>query len=258
MDAGRHGGAPASAPALIKKPNPHSADPHLGFDVSAYPGDAAMSLWWASSPFVFTGFYLAPAPSHSDTSWMSRRSYLANLGWGFAVVYVGRQAGQSNLTNAQGKADADNAATLADEAGFPSLATIFLDIEAGGALPSDLISYVEGWVAQIDDVSAYWAGVYCSYTSAAQIKSALGNKHVGFWCWHVDCPPSPGCTTPTSPPAPSGCGYAGASVWQYAQSPEPRGITCSGYTDGQCSKSYGGHTLHVDLDTATSNNPSNG
>lgn len=248
----------AAGRPFVKKADPASADPYLGFDISGYPGDAAMSAWWANSPLFFTGFYLAPAPNHSDTSWMSKRSYLAGLGWGFAVVYVGRQAGQSNLTYAQGQADADNAATLAGNAGFPSLATIFLDIETGGTLPNNLISYIQGWVAEIDGVSAYWAGVYCSYTSAAQIKTALGSDHITFWCWHVDCPPSPGCTLPSTPPSPSSCGYSGASVWQYAQSPEPGGISCSGYSGGQCSKTYGGYTLHVDLDTASSTNPSNG
>src|SRR6266566_10150723 len=39
-----------------------------GFDTSAYPGDAVMTLLRPS--FDFCGFYLAPAPSHNNASWM--------------------------------------------------------------------------------------------------------------------------------------------------------------------------------------------
>jgi hypothetical protein len=244
---------------LIKKRNPSSRDPYFGVDISDYPGDAQMQGWWSGSPRWYVGFYLAPAPDHSDTSWMTKRSYLAGLGWGFLIIYVGRQVGWSGLTYAQGQADASNAAGLASQAGFPSLATIFLDVETGGTLPSDMISYIQGWVDEIDNHTVYWAGVYCSfYQSAAQIKQAVGANQITFWCWNVNCPPSPGCTLPSSPPNPTGCGYSGASAWQYAQSPEPQGISCSGYTSGECAQTFGGYKLNVDLDTANSQNPSNG
>ena len=39
--------------------------------------------WYRSNcGFRYTGFYLAPAPSHQNTSWMNRREYLAAQAWG--------------------------------------------------------------------------------------------------------------------------------------------------------------------------------
>ncbi len=245
---------------VSKNRDSSSTAPYLGFDILAYPGDTVMQTWWFNSPLWYVGFYLAPAPNHGDTSWMTKRSYLAGVGWGFLVTYVGRQVGNVGLSYAQGQADADNAASLATQAGFPSGTKILLDVETGGLLPADMISYIQGWVDRIDSpATIYWAGVYCSfYQTAAQIKQAIGTVSATFWCWNVNCSPSPGCTVPIPAPPPTDCGYSGASIWQYAQSPEPGGITCSGYTSGQCEQNFGGDILAVDLNTADSQNPSNG
>lgn len=230
----------------------------LGFDLSSYPGDTFIHTWWASSPFYFCGFYLAPAPHHSNTSWMTKRSVLKGQGWGFLPIYIGRQAGDSNLNFNQGVADALDAASLAGNAGFPVGTYLFLDVETGGTLSSAFISYIKGFVQTLDENTIYWAGVYCSYyRSAAQIKTAIGSLTCRFWCWNVNCPPSPGCVDQENPPG--NCGYADAIVWQYAQSPQPGGISCSGYSGGQCPRSYGGTaSKNIDLDTSTSPNPSNG
>jgi hypothetical protein len=250
-----------------KKPAPlHPSSPEAatvvyfyGFDISVYPGDNQMSAFWSGTPFWSTGFYLAPAPNHADNSWMTKRTFLKNMGWGFLIIYVGRQAGDSNLTYAQGQTDALNAASLAQQAGFPSGATIFLDVEQGGALSSSFINYIKGWVDEIDSsATLYWAGVYCNSSSANQIKNALGSDIITFWCVNVNCPPSPGCNTPSPGPNPANCGISYAQAWQFAESPEPGGINCTGYTSGQCQQTYGGYSLDVDLDIATSTNPSNG
>jgi hypothetical protein len=85
---------------------------HYGFDRFTYPGDTVMQYWWSNTPMFWTGFYLAPAPQHSDTSWMTKYNTARHMGWGFAPLYVGRQVGDSNLTEAQGRSDAHNAAPL--------------------------------------------------------------------------------------------------------------------------------------------------
>ena len=67
------------------------AGPHLGFDTFAYPGDDAMQAWvTADKPYSWVGYYLS-APCHTDDSWEGKRSTLANMGWGMAVIYVGQQ-----------------------------------------------------------------------------------------------------------------------------------------------------------------------
>lgn len=65
---------------------------HLGFDRSAYPGDGVMQSLWDSTPLGYVGVYLAPAPSHSNTAWLSKVGLLQSMGWGFLPVYVGQQA----------------------------------------------------------------------------------------------------------------------------------------------------------------------
>lgn len=232
---------------------------YLGFDKDTYPGDTLMTAWWTNSPFWYVGFYLAPAPNHTDTSWMTKRSHLKAQGWGFLVTYVGLQEGSSSLSYARGETDAVNAASLATSAGFPLGTTIFLDIESGGTLPTNLISYITGWVHKIVVGTIFNAGVYCSRLSAAQIKTAVGTDPVFFWCTNLQCPtPSPGCNASMLPPNPANCGYSGAIVWQYAESPVPAGTGCTNYSGNLCTLTYGASSTSVDLDTADSQNPSNG
>jgi len=102
---------------------------YYGFDKSDYPGDDVMQAWWTNSPFYFVGFYLAPAPHHTGTGWMNKRATLKSQGWGFLPIYSGRQISDSNLTEQQGRTDAQNAATLARNAGFSYNTVIYLDIE---------------------------------------------------------------------------------------------------------------------------------
>src|ERR1043165_1953648 len=99
----------------------------LGFDRSEYPGDDVMRLLRTTAQIDFTGFYLAPAPSHPNAGWMSKRAFLAGLGFGFAPIYVGQQQpgapGHSNpgshvITAAQGTIDGKNATVLMTHAGF--------------------------------------------------------------------------------------------------------------------------------------------
>jgi hypothetical protein len=56
---------------------------HYGFDRFTYPGDTVMQYWWSNTPMFWTGFYLAPAPQHSDTSWMTKYNTARHMGWGF-------------------------------------------------------------------------------------------------------------------------------------------------------------------------------
>jgi hypothetical protein len=62
----------------------------------------------ANTNLVWCGYYLAPAPSHHDTSWMGTRAALAAAGWGVAPVYLGQQItgpGSYNPSLQQGGTD---------------------------------------------------------------------------------------------------------------------------------------------------------
>lgn len=214
---------------------------YWGLDVSAYPGDSVMQDWWSNSPLYCTGFYLAPAPYHSDTGWMQKRETLANQGWGFLPIYVGRQSDSTKLTAEQGILDAQNAAQLASDAGFPSLSYIYLDIEQGGIISDNFINYIKAWVNEIQTNSAYWAAIYCSYYDTAdQIKTALNDSRVRYWVFHL----SWSCTNAGtgSAPAPSDSGVSYATAWQLAQN---------------CSKKYGTSIINpVDINSSTMTDPS--
>src|ERR1700692_1712966 len=106
----------------------------VGFDCLAYPGIDEMTWLKANTNLGWCGFYLAPAPSHSDSSWRGSRSDLVALGWGILPIYVGQQTtgpGSHNVSGAQGTLDGGDAAALAAAAGFPNGAFLYLDIEDG-------------------------------------------------------------------------------------------------------------------------------
>jgi len=218
---------------------------YLGFDIDVYPGDSAMQAWWSGTPFYFCGFYLGGPYYHGGgtSSWINSRSYLKGLGYGLFVLYVGRQVGSSYLTAAQGVADANNAVALAQQAGFPAGTIIYLDVEAGGTLSSDFMTYIDAWINQINYNTSYRPGVYCSYSQTAnQINNSI-SVNCQFACININVPPSPGNATPNPAPDPSGCGVVYALDWQYAQN---------------VARTYGGVPLTVDLNTSSNTNPSNG
>ena len=216
--------------------------PFLGLDTSIYPGDTAMQTLRTQALIAFTGFYLAPAPSHGDASWMQKRAFLHGLGYGFAPVYLGQQAatgpGSHNLTAPQGTLDAHNAAQLAAQAGFPAQSVLYLDIETGPPMSPNYLAYYSAWVQGIVD-RGFTPGAYCSHLLAQQVHQR--DARAVLWVFRLQvnngthfAPPLP-TPNPALPDAPN------ATVLQYAQN---------------CPLTVGGLTLNVDLDSATVADPS--
>jgi hypothetical protein len=109
-----------------------------GFDRSGYPGDPVMSWLKAKTNLQWCGYYLAPAPSHPDTTWMTRRAALSAAGWGIAPLYVGQQVtgpGSHNPSTATGTADGAQAAALMSAEGFDAGSCVYLDLENGAPFP---------------------------------------------------------------------------------------------------------------------------
>jgi hypothetical protein len=235
----------------------------LGLDRSSYPGDEVMASLYTDTSLYFTGFYLAPAPSHGERSWMSKLPVLREQGWGFLPTYVGQQvigAGSHVVTAAQGRADALNAHDLMRTAGFAVGTHVYLDIENGLQMPANQVAYVGAWIRTVNEETSYWPGVYCSRKgTAAQILGFAGD--IPTWVYgpvrpHPAVPA--GGTPPTvtvdldaeQPPAQMTADFPGAVAWQYAMS-----LNCVinvRWSDGGVT-----HTLHgVDLDCATVEDPS--
>ncbi len=258
------------APAAAASPK----TAQLGFDRDIYPGDAAFPV--LRKTFAFTSFWLSPPPGEKVTTWLGKRDLLRRDGFGFLVLYRGRDSREFKKTAdgpAKGSLDGQAAAAAAKKQGFPAGTIIFLDIEEGGRLPAPYHAYLHAWLDVLAK-NGYRAGVYCSgmpakepggvtILTADDIRANAGNREFVFFVYNDACPPSPGCAYPGAAPAPSGSGVDYAQAWQYAQSPRRKEFTAScppGYhANGNC---YGpgdaSSTWDLDIDTAYSADPSNG
>jgi len=205
-----------------------------------------------------------------------RDRLLHSLGFGFAVLHRGRDSGEFKKTadaTQQGPIDASNAATAAKNEGFARGTIIFLDIEEGGRLPDLYHAYLRAWADALVE-TGYRPGVYCSgmpvdegggisIITADDIRNHIGAREIVYWVYNDACPPSPGCSVFKNPPHPSASGVPYAALWQFSQSPRRKQFTarCAAtyHTDGNCySPGDITHTWHLDMNTATSPDPSAG
>lgn len=204
-----------------------------GFDQSGFPGVARMHWLRTNSQIAVTGFYLGPAPYHSDTGWMAARQGLADRGWGFLPVYVGLQSGASALGSGRGSQDGAAAAALMARAGFAPGAVAFLDIETGGPIGPAFEAYVNAWVPALK-AAGYTPGLYCSHRLISWAAPKVGP----IWSFHLPA----GTAGQTYDPAslPTGAIDPGAVATQYRQNV---------YLDGY------GHS-QIDLNVCASADPS--
>jgi hypothetical protein len=100
--------------------------------------------------------------------------------------------------------------------------------------------------------------------TADDIRQNAAGRKITFWVTNDACPPAPGCIFPSHPPKPGDSGIDFAEVWQFAQSPKRKDVAAgcpANYSaDGEC---YPpgidlAKKLHVDVETATSADPSSG
>ena len=129
--------AGSSRRASTAAPAPGPVATYLGFDLNIYPGDDALPI--LRRTFSFTGYWLGPPPGEKRSNWQGKRELLASQGFGFVVLFNGRDT--RNLRNSMGCpatrcADAQAAVQLARHEGFAHGTVIFLDIEEGGRLPA--------------------------------------------------------------------------------------------------------------------------
>jgi hypothetical protein len=248
----------------------------FGFDRNIYPGDDAMKT--LRRDFAFSGYWLSAPPGEKASTWNGKREFVRSLGFGFLVLYRGREARvlkDSKMAESLGEADAKATAEAGKREGFPAKTIIFLDIEEGGRLSPAYHSYIQGWLWTLTQLD-YQGGFYCSgipvredarttITTADDISDFLALKSRAFTIWTFNdvCPPSPGCTFPEKPPLPELSGDSAAKVWQYAQSPRrmERTAHCApGYhTDGNCyAPGDTAHAWFLDMNAAASSDPSNG
>jgi len=244
---------------------------YLGFDRNDYPGDASLPV--LRQTFSYSGYWLNNPPGARTNSWAGKRPVLESAGFGFLVLFNGRLYKElKHAPAALGQADGKEAAAAGKREGFPARTIIFLDIEEGGRMLPEQKSYIYAWVDAVI-AAGFRAGIYCSgipakegktsVVTAEDIRANAQGREITYWVTNDVCPPSPGCSISKHAPTPSVSGVAFADVWQYAQSPRRKDFArmCRNYNpDGNCYPpgiEPASH-LHVDVNTATSADPSDG
>ncbi|HSZ61929.1 MAG TPA: glycoside hydrolase domain-containing protein [Terriglobales bacterium] len=258
----------------------HSAAGYIGFDRNDYPGDVDLKI--LRRTFSYSGYWLNNPPGAKRNSWVGKRKAIQSAGFGFLILFNGRSYAEIKSAGDAaklGRSDAAAAAKAALSEGFPPDSIIFLDQEQGGRLLPEQRSYLLAWV---DGVTAahFGAGVYCSgiaakegsgvsVVTAEDIRKNAGARKIKYWVVNDSCPPSPGCTVSQKNLTSVASGLAFADVWQFAQSPKRTDFAkgCSATynraaynNDGNCYPPdiLPARRLHVDLNVATSSDPSHG
>ncbi len=246
----------------------------LGMDRNDYPGDANMQA--LKKTFAFTGYWLNNAPGTTNNSWMGKRQALEKMGYGFLLLFNGREYQELKASGdaaGVGARDAEAAIQSAQREGFPKHAIIFLDQEQGGRMLPEQREYIYAFVDGVVR-GDYRAGIYCSgipfresgattVVTANDIREHAEGRKIDFFVSNDHCGPSRGCVFPASPPKPSASGVSFASVWQFAQSPRRPDMTAACRktyaADGSCyPPEFAASGLHVDVESATSADPSAG
>ena len=254
---------------------PQESKRYLGFDRNQYPGESNLRILRKS--FTFSGYWLNTPPGAESNSWVGKRDEVLRAGFGFLVVFNGRTYAQIKAAGdaiALGAADGKLAAAAALREGFPLRTIIFLDQEEGGRLLPDQRNYLHAWADAVR-ATGYGTGVYCSgipsressgvsVMTAENIRQNAGSREFTYWVSNDACPPSPGCAVGKDLPKLQSSGVSFAAVWQYAQSPRQveYAVHCpANYSrDGNCYAPGAAEKqkLYVDLDVATSPDPSHG
>ena len=245
----------------------------LGFDRNDYPGDA--NLQALHKTFSFSGYWLNNPPGEKFNTWVGKRKEVGAAGFGFLVLFNGRLYAELKgvpRAKTMGRSDAAAAVSAARREGFPKGTVIFLDQEQGGRMLPEQKAYIYAWVDTVT-ASGFDAGIYCSgigakedgggvIVTADDIRENAGKRKIIYFVTNDVCPPSPGCVFSASPPKPSASGLDFVDIWQFAQSPKRRDFAAAcpaNYNpDGNCYPPGvdPAQRLHVDIDVATSPDPS--
>lgn len=195
---------------------------YAGFDCGSYPGDSRIRAWAMHATYKWCGYYLlAPCHGSAFTPWSGKYQFLRGLGFGLAVLYVGRQqggCGSGSLSRAQGQTDGADAIAKCNQEGFPQNVVVFLDVEHfNGGLSANMKDYYQGWVGAILDDGKFKPGTYCADSNANEIFNAAQQEYAAhglpggnpaFWIVKNDLTFDP----QSSIPGASGVNFA--NVWQ--------------------------------------------
>ncbi|HEX5402721.1 MAG TPA: DUF1906 domain-containing protein [Pseudonocardiaceae bacterium] len=139
----------------------------LGFDACVAPDEAAMAANKAG--FTNIGIYIGGQDEACDqpnltAQWTADESA---AGWHFTPIWVGPQASFNQITDgqAQGRSDADQAISKAQEVGFGVGSLLYDDMEAyTAAQRGPAMAFEAAWTAELHR-RGYHSGIYSSANS---------------------------------------------------------------------------------------------
>jgi hypothetical protein len=217
--------------------------PFAGFDRSGYPGDQIVKTLRDTTNLRFCGYYF-PAPSHSDGSWLGKRSFLHNLGYGVVPIYVGEQVegpGSHHCSSHKGLIDGNDTVQRMKTEGFASGSCVYLDLENGLPLQSIQRDYINSWCKAVQE-GDFLPGIYCSHLLAPMINAEQRDARI--WAVKVTTTAAHPVSGPPYPEVDPGeeSGFRGAALVQLHQNCQIRvpGIA---------------KALTVDLDSADAPDP---
>lgn len=186
-------------------------DPILPLSVSTYTDDAIgfdqceagtvsqMQAWWTNTPWNYANIYIGGdqrgcAQPTLNSSWVSD---IIGQGWTLVPTWVGPQAPttscssctiriSTNLTEAeeQGKEQADEASTAANELGLIAPTIIYYNMEEYSGSSPEVKAFLEGWRIELHNVGNK-AGVYGAPANAgtdwANAASAPDDVWIADW-----------------------------------------------------------------------------
>jgi hypothetical protein len=129
--------------ALIPVMCAQSQHAYLGMDRNEYPGDTVMKT--LRNTFEFTGYWLNNPPGANENTWLGKRKTLDDMGYGFLLLFNGREYAQLKALGDAARVGANDAAAAvqaAERDGFPKRAIIFLDQEQGGRMLPEQRAYI--------------------------------------------------------------------------------------------------------------------
>ena len=202
---------------------------YLGFDRNDYPGDANLAA--LRKTFAFTGYWLSNPPGESSNSWHGKREPLQRAGFGFLLLFNGRDYAELKSAPESGSHPTAQArrCSAATAEGFPRGSVIFLDQEQGGRMLPEQKQYVFAWADAVAAPASAPESIAPALRSPNQAEASSARRS--------DLHDSPQgqrarllgrqrrlsalarlrLSQPAPPPEASGAPFA--EVWQFAQSP---------------------------------------
>lgn len=196
-----------------------------GADTDIFPGLGITDWWRKNTNLSWLGYYLAPAPSHQDTSWMGRRAALVAQNWGLLPIFVGQQMtggpGSHIVSADQGAADGLETIKLLTQEEFPPGTKVVLDLERPNTWDF-WAPYVSAWADAVQ-AACFHPCVYGGHTMGAALRAGLLNAAIDapyIWAVKVERLPQGPVAAPYPTTDPAGSGVANAYAWQWAQGAE--------------------------------------